>query len=485
MEALRALEVMNLSCRYPNSDWILKDLSFYVKAGEALAIVGPSGSGKTTLAHCISGIIPNRIFADLRGSIKVDGEDLSGSSIRERISSIGVVLQNYELQIFGLTVKEDLEISLRGEGNIEWILEFFGLEKYGDYYTHELSGGLKHRLVIASMMLSDPKYIVMDDPLANLDWNGRRIIAKTIELLKKDGKGIVVLTRKLRGLEDVIDRVVHLRQSYENHVIFGEAKIPRMCDGNYGRPIIEFRGVHFRYNKDRDYVLKDITLSIRKGEVFAIMGPNGSGKTTLMKHINGLLKPSRGSVIVKGIDTRSVSPASMSKFVGMVFQNPERYFVSETVWDEAAFGARNLGFGEERVAEALRMLGLLDRKDDSPSSLSMGEKIRLYAASVLAMNPEIIVFDEPTTGQDEDTLRQIREVIEKLSNSGKTVVIVTHDSDFTLSVADRLAILKDGTVYAEGDPSKLLSDDRFVEEAGIEPLSAEVRVNVLQDRVGS
>ncbi len=478
MEALRALEVMGLSCRYPDSDWILKDLSFYVKAGEALAIVGPSGSGKTTLAHCISGIIPNRISAELRGSIKVDGEDISGSSIRERMDSIGIVLQNYELQIFGLTVEEDLEISLRGDrGNIEWVLEFFGLEKYRDYYTHELSGGLKHKLVIASMMLSDPKYVVMDDPLANLDWNGRRIIAKTIELLKRDGKGIVVLTRKLRGLEDVIDRVIHLRQSYESDGMMREAKIPRMCNGHY-EPIIEFRGVYFKYNKDRDYVLKDITLSIRKGEVFAIMGPNGSGKTTLMKHINGLLKPSRGSVIVKGIDTRRVSSASMSKLVGMVFQDPERYFVSETVWDEAAFGARNLGLGEGNVTEALRMLGLLDRKDDSPSSLSMGEKIRLYAASVLAMNPEVIVFDEPTTGQDEETLRQIREVIERLSNSGKTVVIVTHDSDFTLSVADRLAVLKDGTVYAEGDPLKLLSDDRLVEEAGIEPLSVEVRANV-------
>ncbi|MCC6029350.1 MAG: ATP-binding cassette domain-containing protein [Candidatus Korarchaeum sp.] len=475
METLRALEVVDLSCRYRNSSWILKDISFYVRAGESLAIVGPSGSGKTTLAHCISGIIPNRIPAEFRGSIRVDGEDLSSSPIRERISSVGVVLQDYELQIFGLTVEEDLEISLREGGDIEWILEFFGLEKYRDYYTHELSGGLKHRLVVASMMLSDPKYIVMDDPLANLDWNGRRIIAKTVDLLKREGKGVVLLTRKLRGLEDVIDRVIYLGQSNRNPL--RGLRIPRMCNGNYEGPVIEFNRVYFKYNKERDYVLKDITLSVRKGEIFAIMGPNGSGKTTLMKHINGLLKPSRGSVIVKGIDTRSVSPASMSKFVGMVFQNPERYFVSETVWDEAAFGARNLGLGEERVEEALRMMGLLDRKEDSPSSLSMGEKIRLYAASVLAMDPEIIVFDEPTTGQDEETLEQMREVIGRLSDSGKTIVIVTHDSDFAVSVADRLAILKDGTIYAEGDPLKLLRDDRLVEEAGIEPLSMRGEVN--------
>ncbi|PNV77351.1 MAG: hypothetical protein C0200_06585 [Thermoproteota archaeon] len=216
MEALKALEVKNLSCRYrPNSRWILRDLSFKVRAGEALAITGPSGSGKTTLAHCISGIIPSRIPAELYGSIRADGEDLSDKSIRERAGAIGVVLQDYELQIFGLTVEEDLEMGLKEEdaAKLEWILEFFELKKYRDHYVHELSGGLKHRLAIASIMLSNPRYIIIDDPLANLDWKSRRIVAKTMELLKREGKGIIILTRKLRGLEDVVDRVISLRQN--------------------------------------------------------------------------------------------------------------------------------------------------------------------------------------------------------------------------------------------------------------------------------
>jgi energy-coupling factor transport system ATP-binding protein len=476
MEALKALEVKNLSCRYrPNSRWILRDLSFKVRAGEALAITGPSGSGKTTLAHCISGIIPSRIPAELYGSIRADGEDLSDKSIRERAGAIGVVLQDYELQIFGLTVEEDLEMGLKEEdaAKLEWILEFFELKKYRDHYVHELSGGLKHRLAIASIMLSNPRYIIIDDPLANLDWKSRRIVAKTMELLKREGKGIIILTRKLRGLEDVVDRVISLRQNPVEMDLeqFNEARYLKAGNDNYGKPIVEFRGVYFRYNKYRDYILKNITLSINEGEIFALMGPNGSGKTTLMKHINGLLKPSIGSVIVKGTDTRDVSPAHMSRFVGMIFQNPERYFISETVWDEAAFGVRNLGLREENVTGALCMLGLLDRKRDNPSSLSTGEKIRLYIASVLAMNPEIIIFDEPTTGQDEETLKQIREVIKKLSNMSKTIIIVTHDSDFALSVADRLAILKDGVIYAEGDPLRILRDEQIVEETGIEPLS--------------
>ncbi len=474
MEALDSLEVKNLSCRY-DSKWVLRDVSFKVKPGEALAIVGPSASGKTTLAYCLSGIIPNRIRAEVSGRIRVDGEEFLGKPIKEVISSIGVILQNYELQIFGLTVEEDLELSVKkdGEGMLEWVLRFFELEKYRRYHVHELSGGLRHRLVIASTILTDPKYIVMDDPVANLDWNSRKIVAGTVELLKERGKGIIILGRRLKGLESVIDRWMHINQEY----VGSAAKAPQYAKTTNTKiatkfsddPIVEFREVYYRYSEE--YVLKNISLQIMRGEVHAIMGPNGSGKTTLMKHINGLLKPSRGVVLVNGIDTRCASPAEMSRHVGIVFQDPERYFVSETVWDEVAFGVRNLGLDEKNVEEVLCMLKLEDKKYSSPYSLSMGEKIRLYIASVLAMDPEIIILDEPTTGQDEETLKQIEAIIEKLKGMNKTIIVVTHDSDFALSVADRLTILKDGSVYVEGSPVELLSNTSLIEKVGIEPLS--------------
>lgn len=476
MEALKSLEVKNLNCRY-DSRWILRDVSFKVKPGEALAIVGPSASGKTTLAYCLSGIIPNRIRAEVSGKMKIDGEELLGKPIREIIRSIGIALQNYELQIFGLTVEEDLELSIRedDEDTLEWVLRFFELEKYRKHYVHELSGGLKHRLVIASTILTDPKYILMDDPVANLDWNSRRIVAKTIKLLKEKRKGVIILGRRLKGLEKVIDRWMYINQErIENldqgprHTKTTNIKIVSEISDD---SVVEFREVYYRYSKDKGYVLKNISLRIGRGEIHVIMGPNGSGKTTLMKHINGLLKPSRGTVLVNGIDTNQTSPAEMSRHVGIVFQDPERYFVSETVWDEVAFGVRNLGLSEKNIEEALHMLNLVDKKDSSPYFLSMGEKIRVYIASVLAMDPKIIILDEPTTGQDEETLEQMKNTIEKLKNMGKTVIVVTHDSDFALSIADRLTILKDGSVYAEGSPLELLNNTKLVEEVGIEPLS--------------
>ncbi|MEM3819656.1 MAG: ATP-binding cassette domain-containing protein [Nitrososphaerota archaeon] len=476
MEVLDSLEVRNLNCRY-DSKWILRNISFKVKPGEALAIVGPSASGKTTLTYCLSGVIPNRIRAEVSGCLRVDGEELLGKPIKEIIKSIGVVLQNYELQVFGLTVEEDLELSMKEDDRdtLERVLKLFELEKYRRYYVHELSGGLKHRLVIASTILTDPKYIVMDDPVENLDWNSRMIVAKTIELLKQKGKGVIILGRRLKGLEKVVDRWIHITPERSENTLpwpqqtktTNSKTVTELSDD----PIIEFREVYYRYSKE--YVLKNVSLQIRKGEIHAVMGPNGSGKTTLMKHINGLLKPSRGTVLVNNVDTKKTSPAEMSKFVGIVFQDPEKYFVSERVWDEVAFGVRNLGLDEKNVDVALRMLNLEDRKDSSPYSLSMGEKIRLYIASVVAMDPQIIILDEPTTGQDEGTLEQMMNTIKKLRDMNKTIVVVTHDSDFALSVADRLTILKDGSVYAEGSPLELLNNISLVQEVGIEPLSIE------------
>jgi len=475
METLNYLEVTGLSCKY-SSEWVLRDISFKVRKGEALAILGRSASGKTTLAYCLSGIIPNRISGTVSGSIVADGEELIGKPIREFNKAIGIVLQNYELQIFGLTVEEDLELSLcdGDDERLEWALEFFDLKKYRDYYVHELSGGLKHRLVLASTIVTNPKYVILDDPVANLDWKSKKMVANMIRILKENGKGVIVLGRRLKGLEDVIDKVLYLLggATENGNICLSDTtglNINAPPKLNDDRHVVEFNQVYYKYSSE--YVLKNISLKIKRGEILSVMGPNGSGKTTLMKHIIGLLKPCKGSVLVNGIDTRKASPARMARHVGMVFQDPEKYFVSETVWDEVLFGVRNLNLDEGLVEEALNMLGLIYKKNSSPYSLSMGEKIRLSIASVIAMNPEIIILDEPTTGQDNETLKQIIAIINKIKNISKTIVIVTHDSDFALSVADRIVILNDGSIIAEGNPAQILSDSKLIDDAGIEPPS--------------
>jgi energy-coupling factor transport system ATP-binding protein len=480
MEAVgkNGLRVENLGCKY-DKDWVFRNLNFEVKPGEAIAIVGPSGSGKTTLAYCLVGIIPNRIKAEVEGRIIVDDKNVLMSKIQENVKLINIVMQNYEMQIFGLTVEEDLAFSLENLGldnheidvKVRWALEKFGLMNYRTYYVHELSGGLKQRLAIASAIIMAPKYLVMDEPTANLDWGGIMELAKTINMLKMDGKGLIVMTRRLKGLENSIDRVISLNG--EGILIKPEVKlcenIPPSSPSYGSDPVITFENVWFRYSKEKDYTLREINLEICRGQCVALMGPNGSGKTTLVKHINGLLKPVKGRVIILGKDTRGYSTAQLSRFVGMVFQDPDKHTTCETVWDEVVFGARNLGLSEKYAEDALRDLGLIDRKNDPPYLLSMGEKIRLSIAGALAMDPEILILDEPTTGQDERTLAIISSMISRLKSMGKTIIVVTHDSDFALSVSDRVIVMRDGTIAADGSPQEILLNRLVVEELGLEP----------------
>jgi len=480
MEAIGkdGLRVENLGCRY-DKDWIFRNLSFEVKPREAVAIVGPSGSGKTTLAYCLVGIIPNRIKAEVEGRVIVDDKNVLASKIQENVRLINIVMQNYEMQIFGLTVEEDLAFSLENlglddreiEAKVRWALEKFSLMNYRTYYVHELSGGLKQRLAIASAIITAPKYLVMDEPTANLDWGGIMELAKTINMLKMDGKGLIVMTRRLKGLENSIDRIISL--SGESMPIKPEVELRENVPSpspSYGSdPVITFENVWFRYSKEKNYTLREIDLEIFRGQCVALMGPNGSGKTTLVKHINGLLKPVKGRVIILGKDTRRYSTAQLSRSVGMVFQDPDKHITCETVWDEVVFGARNLGLSEKYAEDALRDLGLIDRKDDPPYLLSMGEKIRLSIAGALAMNPEILILDEPTTGQDERTLAIISSMINRLKSMGKTIIVVTHDSDFALSVSDRVIVMKDGTIAADGSPREILLNRLIVEELGLEP----------------
>lgn len=473
------LKVENLACKY-EGDWIFQNLSFEVKPGKAVAIIGPSGSGKTTLAYCLVGIIPNKIKAEVRGKIIVDGKNILASKIRDNVKLINAVLQNYELQIFGLTVEEDLVFSLENLGlddheiekRVRWALEKFNLMNYRSYYVHELSGGLKQRLAIASLVIMAPKYLVMDEPTANLDWEGIMELSKIIEVLKMDGRGVIVMTRRLKGLEKVIDNVILLSERLNGRRKIAKDTIKPLVSTTIvseNKPVIIFEDVWFRYSKDRNYILRGINLEIFKGQCVALMGPNGSGKTTLIKHVNGLLKPVKGRVTILGRDTKKYSTAQLARYVGMVFQDPDKHITCETVWDEATFGARNIGMDESYAMEALKILGLIDRKDDPPYLLSMGEKIRLSIAGAIGMNPEILVLDEPTTGQDEETLMTISSMIYRLKSIGKTIIVVTHDSDFALSISDRIIVMKNGAIVADGTPQKTLLNRALVKELGLEP----------------
>ncbi len=235
---------------------------------------------------------------------------------------------------------------------------------------------------------------------------------------------------------------------------------------------IETNSLFFSYN-GRDFVLKDINLKIAKGETIAIMGENGAGKTTLVKHFNGLLKPTKGEVKVLGKNTKNESVASLSRHVGMIFQNPDHQLFGETIEKEVEFALRNFGFKEEiierRVKWALELMELSEYRDKSPYTLSVGERKRLTIASVLAYDPDIVIMDEPTAGQDAIQKEKISEIISLLRHKGKTVIIVTHDVEFVVNRIDRVLLMADGHIIAEGDKRDVLTNLELLEKVRLLP----------------
>jgi len=236
--------------------------------------------------------------------------------------------------------------------------------------------------------------------------------------------------------------------------------------------MIEVQDLYFTYPSGVE-ALKGISLTIKDGEFVAIMGENGAGKTTLVKHFNGLLKPTKGRVLVNGVDTRNVSVATLSRRVGFVFQNPDHQLFSETVKEEIAFALKNFGFSREiierRVAWALNLLGLTQYEKTSPFMLSGGERKRVALASVLAWDPEILILDEPTIGQDYRQKENLRQFILQMTAQGKTIIVVTHDVEFVAECNPRVLLMRGGKIVADGEARKVLTDLEILTLASIIP----------------
>ncbi len=238
------------------------------------------------------------------------------------------------------------------------------------------------------------------------------------------------------------------------------------------KPIIEVKDVSFDYPGDV-HALRDVSLTIHQGDFVAIMGENGAGKTTLVKHFNGLLTPKEGQVFVGGVDVSSTTVASLSRSVGLVFQSPDDQLFEENVEREISFALRNFGFQEEvikqRVDWALNLLEIERYRKSSPFILSGGERKRVALASVLAWDPEILVLDEPTIGQDYGQKERLRHFLKHLRTQGKTIVIVTHDVEFVAEIQPRIVLMAQGKVVAEGTAKKIMTDFEVLQRCSVAP----------------
>lgn len=236
--------------------------------------------------------------------------------------------------------------------------------------------------------------------------------------------------------------------------------------------IIEFNNVWYSYDKEV-IALKGVNLKIWKGEMIALIGQNGSGKTTLAKHMNGLLKPSTGDVLVKGLNTKTTPTHVLTNIVGYVFQNPVHQIFMKSVYEEVGYGPRNQRLTEEevnrRVKNALEMVGLSGYENLHPHDLNYGEMKLLTIAAIIAMDPEVYVLDEPTSGQDHRGRKEIMKLIKNLNKEGKTIIVITHDMRFVAETTDRTILLARGELIADGPTRDILSRTDLLQKTNIKP----------------
>jgi len=502
----------NFSFSYKKSDKkALKNIKLEIGEGEFLGIIGKTGAGKTTLVLTMNGIIPNFLKGGFEGSVKIFGKDLISSKVNDFFRDVGIVFQDFETQIFSSSVEREIVFGLENLGidrdEIKRRLEIFS-KKMGIYHLLRrnplsLSGGEKQRVVVASILAMEPSLLVFDEPTTDMDFEGREELYSLYNGLKGK-KAIVVVEHELERLLSS-DRVLILEKGeivasgrpeeiflnidlFERFSIkpleipflfkkLGSDEIPLtpeegkeiferkgykiLPSEEKGRPsskIIELSDLSFSYGSN--LVLKDINFEIREGELVSIIGPNGSGKSTLLKLIAGIFRPEKGKIFIKGKEIKELK-GRINKIIGFGFQNPDYQIFKESVKEEVGFSLELSGiFGKEkekRIEEILCLLGLLERRDDDPFTLSKGERQKLVVASILATEKEIIILDEPTTGLDPFEVDRVVEIIKALKRKGVTVIFVTHSLELAFSFSDWIIILKEGKIFEQGRPRELLS----------------------------
>lgn len=239
-----------------------------------------------------------------------------------------------------------------------------------------------------------------------------------------------------------------------------------------GAGIIKIRNLKQEYGRGES-ALKDINLEIKRSEFVAVIGQNGAGKTTLVKHLIGLLRPSSGKIFINDQDISKQPISNLAQKVGYVFQNPDHQIFMDRVSKEIAFGLKNLALSEAeietRTDSVLKEVGILHLKNDAPLSLSKGHRQRLALASVLAMEPEILILDEPTTGQDYRESKQIMDLVAKLNKKGHTIIFITHDMQLVADYAKRVILMGKGEIIFDGTPKEVLNQSKMLAKTNLKP----------------
>ena len=536
------IELKDFSFQYKaQSEPTLKNLNLTIYKGEKVLIVGPSGSGKSTIGQCLNGIIPNIYKGTSSGQFLIQGKEAFDLSIYEKSHLVSTVLQDTDGQFIGLSVAEDLAFALENDmvelgtmkERVQSWAERLDLMNLLDHRPQDLSGGQKQRVSLAGVLIDESPILLFDEPLANLDpKSGQDIIDLIDQIHEEQGTTTIIIEHRL---EDVlyrpVDRVILINQGQvlfngrpdellrttllaENGIreplylttlrqlgqdinqlehldrlddiqlddvncVIPEATFTKTGEAE---ELLKLEQISFAYQENHP-ILKNIFLTIPKGQRLAIVGKNGAGKSTLAKAICGFIT-TEGQYTSRGEDIKQESVKERAERVGYVLQNPNQMISSNMIFDEVALGLRLRGISEEdikeRVYQALKTCGLYEFRKWPISALSYGQKKRVTIASILILGPEILVLDEPTAGQDQRNYTDIMEFLDSLQEKGHTIVMITHDMQLMLDYSDRALVVSDGQILADLSPAELFTHPDILQEANLK----ETSIFALANRLG-
>jgi energy-coupling factor transport system ATP-binding protein len=519
--------VRGLTCTYEGgSRPALAGVDCDVPPGSLTVVMGATGAGKTTLARCLTNIVPCFLPADRAGEVLLQGEPIADRRVGELAGRIGMVFQDFEAQLFSSDVTQEIVFGLEHTGvapeemasRVRDALSAVGLPGFEGRDPGTLSGGEKQRLSIAGLLALQPPILVLDEPTTDLDPVGRSDVFAVLAGLRRERLAILLIEHDV-GAAVAADHVLLLNEGrvvasgrprevladvsrcaeagVRPHDVcrvfaalglrdppldIGEAAVrlrraglvPTASCGAPATPhedaILRVEHLGHRFADGRE-ALADVSFTIGRGELVALIGRNGSGKTTLARHLNGLLRPTTGRVLLDGKDLRTRPLEDVAQRVGYVFQDPDHQLFAASVTEEVAFGPRNLGLSpdevERRVNESLAAVAL-EARDADPFLLDKGARQRLAVAAVLALHPEVLVLDEPTTGLDWPEQRHMLELLRRMQRAGRTVIVITHTPWVITEYAERVLLLAGGHLRYDGPVRGFFADPGRVAEAAFQ-----------------
>ncbi len=487
-----------------------------------MVVMGATGAGKTTLARCLTRIVPCFLSGQVEGELWLQGVRLDHQRPSELAGTIGMVFQDFEAQIFSTDVTQEVVFGLEQTAvppsempaRVEQALQAVGLAGFEGRDPTTLSGGEKQRLAIAALLAQRPQTMVFDEPTTDLDPAGRTEVLRVIASLRTEGLSLLVIEHDTSAAV-VADQLLLLRDgrivgqgpprtmladvtactaagvrppdvsrvfatlglpdppldpAAAAEVLRRHALIPTPPASSVPAPrpsLVHVNDVSHRYPDGR-LALCNVNCTINRGELVAVVGHNGSGKTMLAKHLNGLLTPTVGRVLLDDTSVADLSLEQLAQRVGYVFQDPDHQLFAATVEEEVAFGPRNVGLApqevEVRVTEALAAVGLEARQED-PFLLGKGARQRLAVATILALRPEVLVLDEPTTGLDYPEQQRMLRLLHALHRAGRTIIIITHTPWVIAEYAERVLMLAHGELRYDGPTREFFANDELIAEA--------------------